>query len=144
MFNITFFFHITLFHRLYWYNIFTLFKRIIVSGVASPLCQEGQSKRTFLIFAFPSRFFLFFPIFSLSSRNVPDFSQFLPLFPSFSPLFPDFFPLFPIFGIVFRCQGGHAAHCPPTGYATDYCPGYCHINEGRGVKFYETQLQFLS
>ena len=31
-----------------------------VSSVASPICQEGQSERTFPIFAFSSRFFLFF------------------------------------------------------------------------------------
>ena len=34
------------------------------SSVASPICQEGQSERTFPIFAFSSRFFLFFPDFS--------------------------------------------------------------------------------
>ena len=49
------------------------------SSVASPICQEGQSERTFPIF----------PLF-------PDF-------PIFFPLFPDFLPLF---GIFFRCQGG--------------------------------------
>ena len=60
------------------------------SSVASPICQEGQSERTFPIF----------PLF-------PDF------FPSFST-FPWFSPsLFPIFGFFFRCQGGpqRLCHC---------------------------------
>ena len=34
------------------------------SSVASPICQEGQSERTFPIFAFFSWFFIFFPDFS--------------------------------------------------------------------------------
>ena len=59
------------------------------SSVASPMCQEGQSERNFPIFAFSSRFVLFFPI-----------------FPWF---FPDFFLLFPDFGQIFRCQGWHSA-----------------------------------
>ena len=33
------------------------------SSVASPICQEGQSERTFPIFAFSSWFFLIFPLF---------------------------------------------------------------------------------
>ena len=52
------------------------------SSVASPICQEGQSETTFPIFAFSSRFFLFFP---------------------------EFFPSFPNFWQVFRCQGWHSA-----------------------------------
>ena len=40
------------------------------SSVASPICQGGQSERTFPIFAFSSTFFLFF-------------SRFFPLFPDF-------------------------------------------------------------
>jgi len=64
-------------------------KDLLVSSVASPLGQEGQSKRTFPIFAFSSRFFLFFPDFS-------------PLFPKF----PDFFAFF-------CCQRGHSAPLPP-------------------------------
>ena len=44
------------------------------SSVASPICQEGQSERNFPIFAFSSRFFLFFPDFSWFFR---DFSRFL-------------------------------------------------------------------
>ena len=56
------------------------------SGVASPICQEGQSKRPFPNFAFSSRFVLFFP--------------------NFFPLFPDF-PLFSsIFGKFFAMGGG--------------------------------------
>ena len=51
------------------------------SSVASPICQEGQSKRNFPIFAFSSRFFLFFP----------DFSKFPPIFPLFSRFFGNFF-----------------------------------------------------
>ena len=50
---------------------------LIHSSVESPVCQEGQSERTFPIFAFSSRFFLSFPIF-------PDF------FPSFSRYLANF------------------------------------------------------
>ena len=60
------------------------------SNVYSPICQEGQSERTFPIFAFSSRLFLFFP-------NFPDFS----------PPFHDFWQFF-------CCQGWHSApHAPP-------------------------------
>ena len=45
----------------------------LFSSVASPICQEGQSERTFPIFAFSSRYFLFFPIFHEFS---PSFSRF--------------------------------------------------------------------
>ena len=38
--------------------------KLRISSVASPICQEGQSERTFPILAFSSRFFLFFPDFS--------------------------------------------------------------------------------
>ena len=41
----------------------------IHSNVASPICQEGQSERTFLIFAFCSWFFIFFLIFSWFLAN---------------------------------------------------------------------------
>ena len=37
----------------------------LTSSVASPICQEGQSERTFPILTFSSRFFLFFLIFPL-------------------------------------------------------------------------------
>ena len=47
--------------------------RMQTSSVASPICQEGQSERTFPIFAFSSRFFLFFPSFPLL---FPDFWHF--------------------------------------------------------------------
>ena len=54
----------------------------------SPICQEGQSERTFPIFAFSSRFkFLIFPI------------------------FPDFPLLFPFFGKFFWLS--LALRCPP-------------------------------
>ena len=53
-------------------------------SVASPICQEGQSARTILIFAFSSQFFLLFPIFFSFSRF---FSDFPPLFPNFWPIF---------------------------------------------------------
>ena len=52
------------------------------SSVARPICQEGQSEKTFPIFAFPSRFFLFswfFPLF-------PDFWQIFRCLPPFPPL----------------------------------------------------------
>ena len=45
---------------------------LITSSVASPVCQEGQSERTFLIFTFSSRFF-FFPRFFLIFSLFPDF-----------------------------------------------------------------------
>ena len=64
---------------------------LIHSSVASPVCQEGQSERTFPIFAFSSRFFLV------------------------SPIFPDF----PLFLANFSLSG--VALCPPwppSGYAT--------------------------
>ena len=51
-----------------------MFATSLNSSVASPICQEGQSERTFPIFAFSSRFFLFFP----------DFSWFSPIFGNFS------------------------------------------------------------
>ena len=56
------------------------------SSVASPICQEGQSERTFPIFASSSRFF---------------------------PFFPRFYPLFPDFWQIFRCQGWHSAPLAP-------------------------------
>ena len=65
----------------------------ITYSVASPICQEGQSERTFPILAF------FFPVFPL----------FLDFFPDFSSLFPDFFPIFPDLWQFFRCQ---EALCP--------------------------------
>ena len=65
------------------------------SRVASSICQEGQSERTFPILAFSSRFFLLFLIFL-----------------DFSSLFPDFFSLLPDFWQFFRCQGGHSAPWP--------------------------------
>ena len=37
---------------------------MVHSSVASPICQEVQNERTYLIFAFSSRFFSFFWIFS--------------------------------------------------------------------------------
>ena len=60
-----------------------------IISVASPICQEGKSERTFPILAFSSRFSSFFSIF---------------------PLFPDFWQFF-------RCQGGTLPPCPYTGYA---------------------------
>ena len=64
------------------------------SSVASPICQEGQSERTFPILAF--------------SR----FSSFLPDFPLF----------FPIFGKFFAVRGATLPPWPPipSGYATAY------------------------
>ena len=66
------------------------------SSVASPICQEGQSERTFPIFVFSSRFFFF---------------------SWFSPFFP-IFPLITQFWQIFHCQGGHSAPFPHTGYGT--------------------------
>ena len=70
--------------------------RVTGSSVASPICQEGQSERTFPIVTFSSRFFLFFSI----------FSWFFLSFPNFFPLFPDFWPFF-------RCQGGYSGPLAP-------------------------------
>ena len=52
-------------------------------SIASPICQEGQSERTFLIFAFSSQFFISSP----------------------PPLFPDFWE-------IFCCQEEHFAPPP--------------------------------
>ena len=64
------------------------------SSVASPICQEGQSERTFPNFASSSRFSAFFP------------------------WFPLFFPIL----AIFRCQRWHSAGscppCTPSGDAT--------------------------
>ena len=76
------------------------------SSVASRICQEGQSERTFPILASFPRFFLFSPIFS-------SFSQFFFLFFLSSP---DFFPIFDNF---FTVKGGTLPPCPYTGYATE-------------------------
>ena len=55
-------------------------------SIASSICHKGQSERTFLIFAFSSRF---------------------------SP-FPDFFPLFPNFWQIFRCWWALCPLDPPV------------------------------
>ena len=55
----------------------------VSSSVASPICEEGQSKRIFPILAFSSRFFL-----------------------DFSSLLPDFFPSFPRFLTFFSLSRG--------------------------------------
>ena len=59
------------------------------SSVGSPICQKGQSERIFPIFAFSSRFFLFFP----TLRDFP-------------PLFLDFWHFF------FAVRGGTLPPCP--------------------------------
>ena len=64
------------------------------SCVASPICQEGQSERTFPIY----------PLF--------------PNFPLFFPIFCDVLPLFSDFWQIFRSQGGHSGLLTPSGYAT--------------------------
>ena len=69
----------------------------IDSSVASPICQEGQSEKTFPILTFSSRFF--------------SFSRFSVIFPLFSPLFPDFDNFFAV-------KGATLPPCPYTGYAT--------------------------
>ena len=72
--------------------------RVGISSVASPICQEAQSEKSFPIVAFSSRFVLFFPDFSWF------FSRFL---------------------ANFHCQGWHSAPpCHPSGYATG---GYDHF-----------------
>ena len=64
------------------------------SSIASPICQEGQSERTFPILAFSSWFFLVYLIFSSL------FSQFFPLF-------------FLIFDNFFAVEGGTLPRLPP-------------------------------
>ena len=48
-------------------------------SVYGPICQEGQSERTFPVFAVSSRFFLFSPIFPLFFLS-PDFVRFWAIF----------------------------------------------------------------
>ena len=74
-----------------WSGLPLLHNVLMCSSVASPICQEGQSERTFPIFALSSRFFLFFP--------------------NFPHLFPDFWQFF-------RCQVALFPPCTPSGYAT--------------------------
>ena len=76
------------------------------SSVASHICQERQSERTFPILVFSSRFFPCFP----------DFSR-------FPPLFPDFWQ-------VFRCQGWHSAPpLPPPPWLRHWlCRSRCEIS----------------
>ena len=72
-------------------NLFLSLREVILlfSSIASPICQEGQSERNFLIFAFSSQFFLIFP----------SFSRFLAIF--------------------FAVRGGTLPPpCHPSGYAT--------------------------
>ena len=68
---------------------------LCTSSVASLICHEGQSERTFPIF---------------------------PPFPDFFPLFPDFLPLFPNFWQILHCQGGTLPPSTPSGYATESYP----------------------
>ena len=84
------------------WSIISQYSCISIRSVASPICQEGQSERTYPIFAFPI-FPLFFLIFCL-----------------FFPIFPDFFP---IFGKYFAVRGGTLPPCHPSGYATDQYQG---------------------
>ena len=65
------------------------FPGVKCSNVASPICQEGQSERTFLILAFSEFWF---------------FLDFFPIFPLFLPIFDNFFavkgalcPLLPLY-----------------------------------------------
>ena len=79
------------------FGLSTLFRSGPISGIASPLCQEGKSERIFPIFA------LFFPIF-------PDF---FPLFPIFPLFFPNYPPPFPDFWQSFHCHVGTLTPCSP-------------------------------
>ena len=80
-----------LYTRLPFFGCFQLLDHLEGSSVASPFCQEGQSERTFPVFAFPSRCFP---------------PKFLRYFPSCPPLFPDFWQ-------IFRCQGDTLPHFDP-------------------------------
>ena len=81
------------------FQIFSGFMLPSHSSVASPICQEGQSERNFLIFAFSSRFFLIFFWFFL--------------------IFSRFFLIFSRVLAIFCCQWWHSAPppCHPGGYA---------------------------
>ena len=76
-----------------------------LSSIASPICQEGQSGRTFLIFAFSSQFFLFFFL-----------PWFFLIFSLFSPTFGNFFALRG--GTLPPLTSQWLRHC--TGYKTVY------------------------
>ena len=70
---------------IFFLNIFNDVLNILVlycrrSSVASPICQEGQSERTFPILAFSSRYFLFSQFFLTFSRFFPSSSRFLTIF----------------------------------------------------------------
>ena len=83
------------------YNLVLIYAKGTLSSAASPIYQEGQSERTFLILTFSSWYLLFFP-----DR-------------------PPLFPFFQIFGKFFNCQEGHSAPPPPPprppgGYATGH------------------------
>ena len=78
---------------MHWYHT----KNTNPGSIASLICQEGRSERTFPIFAFSSSFF--------------------PLFPDISPLYPNFswfFSSFPDFWQFFCCQGGHYSTLAPV------------------------------
>ena len=62
------------------------------SSVASPICQEGKSERTFPVFASSCPFFFFFP-----------------LFHDFFLIFSNFLPLFLLIFGQFFCVHGHSA-----------------------------------
>ena len=108
-------------------------QRMLCSSIASPICQEGQSERTFPILAFSSQLFLFILIFS---------QFFLSFFLIFSLFFPDFWQFF-------HCQGRHSAPLAPI-LATPLmlCAVYtqCNITTGLPACMYShkeaTYLQY--
>ena len=67
------------------------------SSVASPICQEGQSERTFPIFAFSFQFL---------------------------PIFLDFFLFFPDFGKLFAVRGGTLSALLDPQVAMPLCMNY--------------------
>ena len=85
----------------------------------------GKMKDFFKIFAFPSRFFLFFPI-----------------SPDFYPLFPSFSFFFPIFGKIFAVRGGTLPPCPPP--LLSYCnASYCIVKKTFLTKYTLINVWFL-
>ena len=101
----------------YWYFQENIDKS---NSVASPFRQEGQSQRTFLIFTFSSRFFLFFP----------------------SPI------IFPIFGKYFAVKGGHSSPLTHRAVATPLDKSHIFftllkMNPACSVKFQEDQIFFF-
>ena len=105
LFFVFFCFCFCLFLFFFWLPMDCIKVALILSSVASPISQEGQSERNFPVFAVSSRFFLFF------SRFVLILSWLFLFFPDFSR-FPRFLANFSLSGVAL------CPPCHPRGYAT--------------------------